>query len=187
MSAALIQATLGSAYGDSLTASFDIDQGLNTVPSVGQLTLTLNFDGSIAGTLTDTKGSGQDGAILVLGINSNTPTQLDLAGFSEPSSINTFISTSAFGNFQSGFQNSGTLVRSETFTITGSFASVWDVLGGGASYDFVLLTNPYAGGGEILYAANGVASTVPEPSSLALVCLGGLGFAIHALRKRTAA
>lgn len=56
------------AFADSVTGQFTIDQNLNTVPSQGSVTFTLQGDGTIFASLTVTNGAN----ILGFGFNSAT-------------------------------------------------------------------------------------------------------------------
>ena len=154
------------AFADSVTGQFTLDQNLNTVPSQGFVTFTLNMDGPIAASLTITNGAN----ILGFGFNSLIP-DLPESGFSTPVD-NAFGWGDAFGLQPSGFLCTlcGT---TETRKIDGVYSSVFDVLDGGSqsTVDFFPFDSNFN-----QWGANGVTpETTPEPVSLLLLGTGVLG------------
>jgi hypothetical protein len=166
------------SYADAVVGDFDLDSGLNPVASQGEVTFSLNPDGTIAATLA-TYFNG----IVGFGFNSLTP-DLPESGFLPTAPANPYgWSSDAFGDQTSGFLCSG-CGMSESWTIgtTGEFSSVYDVLDGGSasSVDFFLFDSS---GGQ--YGADATSAT-PEPGSLTLMATGLLGAFAAFRRKRSA-
>ena len=141
-------ATIDSANADTITAQLDIIYPLLADPLGGDVTFTLNPDGTIGASLTSF-----DGAIIGFGFNSTTP-NLPESNFSPVDPLGdggNYDGWSSGGNsWNSGFacNNCGT---SETWTIgnPGDYSSVLQVLGGTAPFDFYMLTsnNQWVGNG----------------------------------------
>lgn len=168
--------TGGTALADSLIGYFNLDVSLNPIPAVGQVTFSLNADGTIAATLI-----GYDSHNLVgFGYNSLLP-NLPESGFFPTLPDNPYGWGDAFGTQPSGFLCTacGTM---ESFTIgnPGDYTSVWQVLGGGpqSTVDFFLLS----GGNQ--YGGDALSTTVPEPASVLLLGAGVLSAAALFRRKR---
>jgi len=174
--------SVSSARADVVLANFTVEATFPppsfspvdiTVPSVGSVTFALNGSGTIAATLSTS------GSIEGFGFESNLPFFIS-SGFSAPGYSDTAWGT-AFGEFDSGFFNSGAAVSSITWTIgtPGEFTSVLQALGGSTASDQFFL---FAGGNQ--YAGN--VSAVPEPSTWAMMILGffGVGFMTYRRKSR---
>lgn len=158
---------------DELVGDFTIDNGSPSA-SGGEVTFVLNADGTISADLISTLA----GAFQGFGFDSQS--HLPESNFAPTAPDNLHGWGDDYGYHRSGFycQNCGT---SETWTIgtPGEFTSVWQALGGGnATTDFFL----YGQNGN-QWGANAV-SSVPEPSTWAMLLAGfaTLGFAAYRRR-----
>ena len=166
--------TLSSAHADVLVAEFNIMEGIPSA-SGGQVTFTLNGDGTIAGSVSSTSGP-----IAALGFDSATQFGFGLSssGYGDTSTLNIYgFQLSAAANF--GVPTATSL--NWTIGIPGEFTSVFQALGGGNStYDFYMFTDGN-------WAGNAVAvSAVPEPSTWAMMILGFAGVGFMAYRRKNA-
>src|ERR1700685_1861086 len=177
----------GTLRADSLTANFNIPIPSNAPSDQGTLSLTLNPNGSISGTL-DSLFPIVAFAFNTAGDNSSTHDTVTLAGL--PNGYAQSYLTTPVGfygediynvlAFQQSQNFSPTEVSSFSFTVTepGGFSSVdqlanlsFDVPGGATGADFFLASKPFFLDGDFFTAAN-PSSAVPEPSELALLGVG---------------
>jgi len=165
-------------FADTLTSDFNINISGNPVASEGQVTFTLNPDGTIAASLVDYTsnivGFGFDSVVI------NSP--LPESNFSPAAPDNPYGWNDFFGTHNSGFLASSTFGTSETWTIgnPGDFTSVLGALGGGqATHPFFLYDNKagFEWAGDIPST-----SSVPEPSTFILLGAGLAGAGL--LRRR---
>jgi hypothetical protein len=163
------------AFADSVTGNFNLDQNLNTVPSQGSVTFTLNGDGTIAASLTITNGLN----ILGFGFDS-LAVNLPESNFSPTQPDNAFGWLDAFGYHPSGFACSacGTF---ETWTIgnPGDYTSVLQALNGNTATTafFLYDSNATQWGAQISLG------TIPEPGTLLMMGTGALGVLASIRRK----
>ncbi len=185
-----------NCHADSLTANFNLacssvvtdacaagGAAPASVASVGQVTLSLNGNGSIAVNV-DYTGSYNLWAFAI-----NSPTDLPVSGLSSPAA-NSPNWNDVFGQQDTGFScfSSGTCGWTSTsFTIDGTYSSVYQVLGGDS-------TNPYPSSVDFWlfvsdsttqYGADAPANpaATPEPSSFLLLGSGLAGLAGLAKRR----
>jgi hypothetical protein len=188
----------GILHADSLTANFNIAIPSNAPSDQGTLSLTLNPNGSISGTL-DSLFPIVAFAFNNAGDSSSTHDTVTLAGL--PNGYAQSYLTTPVGSYGEDIYNvlafqqsqnfSPTEVSSFSFTVTepGGFSSVdqlanlsFDVPGGASGADFFLASKPFFLPGDFFTAAN-VSSGVPEPSELSLFALGLAALALAALRR----
>ena len=177
---------LGAAasYADTVTEYFNLTcpSGLcapgqnapTVVAAVGQITFTLNLDGTIAASLWDygpatVSGFGFDSCACNLPESGWTPGTPD----------NFFGWNDAFGYQWSGFGSYVTfsVPLQESWTIDGTYTSVWDVLNNGHSSVNFFLTDSNGNFGA------GLESPTPEPGSFLLMGTGALGL-LGVLRRK---
>lgn len=164
---------VATSYADSVTEYFNLTcpgggcgPGGNAPtlgPTVGQITFTLNGNGTIAASLWDY------GPATVVGFGFNScACNLPESGWA-PGLPDNFIGWGDnFGIQYSGFGSYVTynVPLSESWTVDGTYTSVWDVL-----------NNPYSSVNFYLNDSTGQygASPVPEPGSLLLMGTGVVG------------
>lgn len=171
--------THNSAQADVMKTDFTAAQygHSGAITSIASLTLSLNSDGTIDGTLTTI-----DPTLHIVGLGLNSSKSFTTSNFSHPV-VNGYGWVGSFGSFYTGFNCGRNCIGDMTFTIsdTTPFTSVSDAfVGGTASYQGYLFTDndEYAGN----FTAEATDGTVPEPTSMAIFGLGLAGFA--ALRRR---
>ncbi len=175
---------MAASYADSVTEYFNLTcpsgtcapgQNAPTLgPTVGQITFTLNGDGTIGASLWDygpatVAGFGFDSCFCNLPESGWTPGIPDYQfGWGD-----------AFGYQYSGFGSYVTysIPLQESWVIDGNYASVWDVLNNGYSSVNFFLTDSNGNFGA------GLVAPTPEPGSLVLLGTGALGLA-GALRRK---
>jgi hypothetical protein len=186
----------GTLRADSLTANFNIPIPSNAPSDQGTLSLTLNPNGSISGTL-DSLFPIVAFAFNNAGDGSSAHDTVTLAGL--PNGYAQSYLTTSIGGFGEDIYNvlafqqsqnfSPTEVSSFSFTVTeaGGFSSVdqlanlsFDVPVGATGADFFLASKPFFLDGDFFTAAD-VSSAVPDPSELALLALGLAALALAAL------
>ncbi len=175
---------VAASYADSVTEYFNLTCPSGTCApgqdaptlgaTVGQITFTLNNDGTIGASLWDygpatVLGFGFDSCLCNLPESGWTPGLPDVQfGWGD-----------SFGYQYSGFGSYTTfsVPLQESWVIDGSYTSVWDVLNNGySSVNFFLYdSNGQFGGGP--------ESPTPEPGSLVLLGTGALGLLGAARRK----
>jgi hypothetical protein len=164
------------SFADSIVGNFNLDTSLNPVASRGQVTFTLNADGTIAASLVTNY------EILAFGVDSVTG--FAESGFSPTTPDNEGGWDDPFGNQSSGFLCNA-CGSSESWTIgtPNEFTSVWQALGGNHSSTDFFLADYFLPEGIGAYGAD-AQSAVPEPGSLTLLGVGLAGLVL--LRRRRA-
>jgi hypothetical protein len=157
------------AFADSVTGNFNLDISLNPIPSQGSVTFTLNGDGTIAAMLSITNGA----TIVTFGFNSLAG-NLPESNFSPTLPDSTVGTSDGFGIEFSGFRCT-TCGTNESWTIDGSYSSVFDVLNGGnlSLVDFFLVDSNLDHWG-----ANATVVTTPDPGTISLMFSGMLGWCL---------
>lgn len=151
---------------DFIVGNFDLNDQLQPITSLGQVTFTLNGDGTIAASLV-TNG------FLIQGFGVDSPGGLSQSNFSPAAGITGWQTN--LGLFFTGFDISTPSSFTETWTIgtPGEFTSVYQALGGGnAKTEFLFITN-FSTIGAVLEGS------VPEPSGFVLLgagCMIGAGY-----------
>ncbi len=156
------------AFADSVTGYFTIPLSGPPVASQGYVTFTLDsVTHAIDASLTITNGAN----IVGFGFNS-LAVDISESNFLPTQPVNPDGWSDGFGYQPSGFY-CPTCGTTETWTIDGSYSSVYDVLNGGSqsSVDFFL----YDSNGSQWGANPSPPTTTPEPSSLLLLGTGVLG------------
>lgn len=177
-----------SANADTITSDFIFKNGIASA-SGGQITLTLNPNGTIAGDLTAIGNS-----IYRFGIDTSIASQISNV------SSNTYYwhggsFGTIYGDFWSGFgEGTGQFPATHlTFTLgsPGQFTSVLDAISGeNSDYSFYLITRPRPSSiccDYTYWAAGPTVAAVPEPSTWAMMILGffGVGYMTYRRRNRT--
>ena len=166
------------AFADQLFGEFNLYPDLTLTSPVGEVTFTLNADGTIAASLTSSagiRGFGFDSVRYIPASNFSSTESSD-AGWGD-----------VFGMQRSGLFNRYVIygqhsLTHESWTLghPGDFTSVWQALGGGTStVDFFLYTRDVQ-----QFGANAHPSTVPEPSTFGLLALGAVGLVIGEYGRR---
>lgn len=155
---------------DSLAGIFNIHYGTPGNTIAGQISFTLNGDGTISASL-----FSNFGGILGFAYDSPSPRYTGSQFPSEGAGYTTTAWVSDYGFFGSGiyWENETQLPPSEISWIIGNpgeFTSVWQTLGGNAAYDFVLFQK----GSIITQWAASATAAVPETDTWAML-LAGLG------------
>ena len=165
----------GPATADVVTGDFNFWYGVPTTVSGGELTLTLNGDGTVGAIATSFVGP-----IFGVAIDSGLH-------FSESNFPSDYFETSwltSWGDYATGLTelvyHSASSV-SWTIGAPGQFTSVQQLLGGSdSSYDFwmAVCTNGYDCYSPTPLTANATVSAVPLPSTWAMLLIGfaGVGF-----------
>jgi len=174
-----------SATADVLIANFDFKNGVST-QSGGEIMLTLNGDGTVGATATSFLGA-------INGFAINSVTHYSESGLA----INNYfenIYQTGFGTFETGI-GFGTIQATIPIALEvswvigtpGQFSSVQQLLGGsGSSYDFFLyLCEGVNCNSAAQWTANAEISSVPEPSTWAMMILGFAGVGFMAYRRKS--
>jgi len=176
----------GACFADNTTGTFDIYEGSPMFPAGGEVSLTLNGDGTISASLFVTAGD-----IEAFGFASPGSTPLSESGFLSVTPIGTVGLTDEYGTQGSGFVCPATPTgcgTSEFWTIgtPGEFTSVFQALNGVSksydkNYDFVM-ENQFGWWAAKIQGE----AIIPEPSSALPVGAFLLGLATVFRRKRNA-
>jgi hypothetical protein len=183
----LFSLSAGNLHADSLIANFNIPIPSTAPGDQGTISLTLNPNGSISGTL-DSLFPIVAFAFNNAGDNSSTHDTVTLAGL--PNGYAQSYLTTPIGSYGEDIYNvlafqqsqnfSPTEVSSFSFTVTepGGFSSVdqlanlsFNVPVGATGADFFLASKPFFLDGDLFTAAD-VSRSVPEPPELTLLALG---------------
>jgi hypothetical protein len=163
------------ASADVLVGDFNVLNG-NPSATAGQITFTLNGNGTIAASLVSYVGT-------IYGFGFDSATHYTSFGFVGGTAQDTSWGD-YYGTHRSGFYSNGLTSVTWTFGVAGQFTSVYQAITGtNASYDFMITGG--APGGD--YGANAHAPVAaPAPGALALLGLGLMGLGA-ARRKAKAA
>lgn len=171
---------VATSHADSVNGYFNLDTSLNPVQSAGQVTFTLNGNGTINASLVF-QGPG---TIQGFGFNSSVVDLLE-SGFTPTAPDNPYGWGDSFGSQNSGFLCYACGAQ-ESWVIgnSGDFTSVLQVLDGGSAstVDFYLTTSSGEWGAN---RQSNTPSATPEPGSLILFGSGALTL-VGAIRRRLA-
>ena len=169
-------AAVSVSFADAVSGNFNLDTSLSSVPSQGEVTFTLNGDGTIAASLMTYYNT-----IVGFGFNS-LAVDLPESNFAPTTPDNPYGWGDSFGSQPSGFLCSA-CGFDESWTIgnVGDYTSVSQVLNGGSQSTVAFFLYDSTGS---QYGAQTQAA-VPEPGSLALAAIeAGLFGVLAALRRK---
>lgn len=163
-------------HADSLVGVFNISNGITTNTIGGQITFSLNDDGTIAANLFSNSGG-------IVGFGYDSP-WIGVSSSGLPTGYINTMWMSGVGNYASGiYWEAQNLPPPENITwqigTPGQFTSVWQAVGGNSPYDFFLYPKSMF---PEEWTANAV-SSVPEANTYAMM-LAGLGLVGAVARRR---